>query len=89
MRREHAEAKRPGSVGASFVTTRRRCRLAKLPLAQHEPERVRCYWRCAEAKSPTRNSDGLVFPRNPSHEEESEGQLEPREGGFDCRLEVF
>ena len=31
------------------------------------------------AKSPTRNSNGFVFPRNPSHKEESEGQLEPCE----------
>jgi len=31
------------------------------------------------AQSPTRNSNGFVFPRNPSHKEESEGQLEPCE----------
>src|SRR5208283_1209376 len=29
--------------------------------------------------SPTRNSNGFVFPRNPWHKEESEGQLEPCE----------
>ena len=41
-------------------------------------------------KSPTRNSSGADFrSREPSHEEESKGQLQPCERGFDCRLEVL
>ncbi|MCI4680936.1 hypothetical protein K9U33_20245 [Rhodoblastus acidophilus] len=42
------------------------------------------------AKNPTRISILTGFcPRQPSHEKESQGQLQPREGGFDGRLEVF
>jgi hypothetical protein len=44
----------------------------------------------SSAKSPTRNSGGAeTFPREPAHEEESEGELQPCERGFDCRLEVL
>ena len=42
------------------------------------------------AKSPTRILNLTGFrPRQPSHEKESQGQLQPRESGFDSRLEVF
>ena len=41
-------------------------------------------------KSPTRILNLTGFrPRQPSHEKESQGQLQPRESGFDSRLEVF
>ncbi|MCI4678999.1 hypothetical protein K9U33_10095 [Rhodoblastus acidophilus] len=44
----------------------------------------------ADAQNPTRISILTGFcPRQPSHEKESQGQLQPREGGFDGRLEVF
>jgi arylsulfatase A-like enzyme len=42
------------------------------------------------AKSPTRISNLTGSrPRQPSHEKESQGQLQPRQSGFDGRLEVF
>jgi hypothetical protein len=42
------------------------------------------------AMSPTRILNLTGFrPRQPSHEKESQGQLQPRESGFDSRLEVF
>ena len=42
------------------------------------------------AQSPTRNSNLADFRScQPSHEKESQSQLQPREGGFDSRLEVF
>src|SRR5664279_2664394 len=41
-------------------------------------------------ESPTRNSSGADFRScEPSHEEESQGCLQPCERGFDCRLEVL
>ncbi len=46
--------------------------------------------RAVLAKSPTRILNLTGFrPRQPSHEKESQGQLQPRESGFDSRLEVF
>ncbi len=42
------------------------------------------------SKSPTRNSIGTDFRScEPSHKEESKGQLQPCERGFDCRLEIL
>ena len=49
------------------------------------------YWQEAwETKNPTRISNLTGFgPRQPSHEKESQSQLQPHESGFDSRLEVF
>src|SRR5208337_3126849 len=44
--------------------------IGRLPLLPHPGE----FFFLLGAQSPTRNSNGFVFPRNPSHKEESEGQ---------------
>ena len=51
---------------------------------------VRAEYQYTPSQSPTRNSNLTDFrPRQPSDDEKSEGQLQPRERGFDGRLEVL